>query len=473
MPSSSPMQADARGEQHDAQCLGWIAILRLGLVQTALGAIVVLTTSTLNRVMVVELALPAILPGALVGLHYAIQALRPRWGYGSDVGGRRTPWIIGGMAMLALGGTLAALATVLMMSSTSGGILLAIAAFTLIGVGVGAAGTSLLALLASHVAPRRRAAAATIVWVMMIFGFIVTAGVGGHFLDPFSPQRLVAVAAAIAAIAFVTATLAVAGIERRASRPAPEQVQAGEAEPSETKPFIEAMREVWAEREARHFTVFVFVSMLAYSAQDLILEPFAGLAFGMTPGQSTQLAGVQNSGVLCGMIVVALLATGVGGRRFGSLKTWTVLGCLGSAGALFALALSGFHAPSWPLHASVAALGFMNGMFAVAAIGSMMELAGKGTARREGTRMGIWGAAQAIAFGSGGFIGALGVDVVRSIAGTPIAAYMTVFAIEGAIFIAAAWLALGIGQQRERDTSRTSELMSLGEGMMPLREGKG
>ena len=69
------------------------------------------------------------LPGALVALHYAVQMLRPRWGYGSDVGGRRTPWIIGGMAMLALGGTLAALATVLMMSSTSAGILLAIAAF--------------------------------------------------------------------------------------------------------------------------------------------------------------------------------------------------------------------------------------------------------------------------------------------------------------------------------------------------------
>ncbi len=71
--------------------LSWIGILRLGLVQTALGAIVVLTTSTINRVMVVELALPAAVPGALVGLHYALQILRPRWGHGSDVngGGRR------------------------------------------------------------------------------------------------------------------------------------------------------------------------------------------------------------------------------------------------------------------------------------------------------------------------------------------------------------------------------------------------
>ena len=71
--------------------LGWLGILRLGLVQTALGAIVVLTTSTLNRVMVVELALPAMLPGALVALHYGLQFLRPRWGHGSDSGGRRTP----------------------------------------------------------------------------------------------------------------------------------------------------------------------------------------------------------------------------------------------------------------------------------------------------------------------------------------------------------------------------------------------
>ena len=69
--------------------LSWWGICRLGLVQTSLGAIVVMTTSTLNRVMVVELALPAMLPGALVTLHYALQVLRPRFGYGSDRGGRR------------------------------------------------------------------------------------------------------------------------------------------------------------------------------------------------------------------------------------------------------------------------------------------------------------------------------------------------------------------------------------------------
>ena len=70
----------------------------------ALGAVVVLTTSTLNRVMVVELALPAMLPGALVALHYAVQVLRPRWATALTSAAARTPWIIGGMALLALGG---------------------------------------------------------------------------------------------------------------------------------------------------------------------------------------------------------------------------------------------------------------------------------------------------------------------------------------------------------------------------------
>ena len=114
---------------------GWWAIVRLGLVQMSLGAIVVLTTSTLNRVMVVELALPALLPGLLVGVHYAMQGLRPRMGFGSDVGGRRTPWIAGGMAVLALGGVAAAGATALIATDPVAGTLVAVLAFATTGGG--------------------------------------------------------------------------------------------------------------------------------------------------------------------------------------------------------------------------------------------------------------------------------------------------------------------------------------------------
>lgn len=425
-------------------CLGWLGIIRLGLVQAALGAIVVLCTSTLNRVMVVELALPAMLPGALVALHHLVQISRPRWGYGSDQGGRRTPWIIGGMAVLAFGGVLAALSTAWMETAPGAGTALAVVSFTLIGIGVGACGTSLLVLLAKRVSEPRRAAAATTVWLMMIVGFIVTAGIAGHFLDPFSTGRLVAVTASVAAIALVVTVVAIYGIEGRASGPAEVPAEAA-ASPSEPQAagsgFRAALAQVWSEPKARRFTVFVFVSMLAYSAQDLILEPYAGAVFGLTPGESTQLAGVQNGGVLLGMLLLAFLGSSAWGRRLGSLQTWTIVGCIGSAAALMNLAAGHAIGPEFPLRESVFALGVANGLFAVAAIGSMMGLVSAGRERREGVRMGLWGAAQAIAFGLGGFLGTAAVDLTRALLGDPGPAYALVFSGEAVMFLVAAVLA--------------------------------
>jgi BCD family chlorophyll transporter-like MFS transporter len=136
--------------------LGWLAIVRLGLVQTCLGAIIVLTTSTLNRIMVVELALPAMLPGFLVALHHAVQMLRPRFGHGSDVGGRTTGWIVGGMLVLAAGGVTASLGTAVAATHLAAGIAVCLLGFLAIGLGAGAAGTSLLVTLAKHVARSAR-----------------------------------------------------------------------------------------------------------------------------------------------------------------------------------------------------------------------------------------------------------------------------------------------------------------------------
>ena len=439
--------------------LGWIGIVRLGLVQTALGAIVVLTTSTLNRVMVVELVLPAMLPGALVALHYAVQILRPRLGYGSDVGCRRTPWIVGGMAVLALGGVGAAAATAWMAAEPLAAIALAVVSFVLIGIGVGASGTTLLVLLAKRVEPGQRAAAATIVWLMMIAGMALTASLAGQFLDPFSPARLVAVTATVAGAAFLLTLITVHGVEGPAPEPdrgaAPATVQGG---------FRAALAQVWAEPHARRFTIFVFVSMLAYSAQDLILEPFAGLVFGYTPGESTQLAGVQHGGVLAGMLLVALAGSAIGGPRLGSMRAWMIGGCIASGLALAAIAGGGFLAPWWPLRPSVFALGLANGAFAVAAIGSMMALAGEGRQRREGVRMGLWGAAQAIAFGIGGFLGTVAIDLTRWLVESPATAYATVFVAEGLLFLVAAVLAARVGSERRDQPHGPAGALALGAG---------
>ncbi len=433
---------------------GWLAIVRLGLVQACLGAIVVLTTSTLNRVMVVELALPALLPGLLVAFHYLVQLARPRMGHGSDVGGRRTPWILGGMAVLALGGFTSALATAWMGSHRAGGIALAVLGFALIGLGVSASGTSLLVLLAKRVAPGRRAAAATIVWMMMIVGFAVTAGTAGKLLDPYTPARLLMVTGTVALIAVVVAAIALAGLEGRAADapaeaaprddPAP-STGPGDAQPARKPSFREALGQVWDEPAARRFTVFVFLSMIAYSAQDLILEPYAGTVFGYTPGESTALSGVQHGGVFAGMLMAALAGAQFGGREFGSLRAWTVGGCIASALALLGLVASGVVGPAWPFKATVFVLGVANGAFSIAAIGSMMRLAGEGRHGREGVRMGLWGAAQAIAFGLGGLSGAAASDLARWLIGSQSAAYGSVFFAEALLFLVAARLAWAIG----------------------------
>ncbi len=427
----------------DKSYLNWLGVFRLGLVQTALGAMVILTTSTLNRVMVVELALPAMLPGALVGWHYAVQMSRPRWGYGSDMGGSRTPWIIGGMMTLGAGAVGAAAATALMETAVTAGIIAAFVAFFVIGVGVGAAGTNLLALLATRTAPARKAAAAAIVWIMMIFGFVLTASVAGHMLDPFSMSRLIVVTCAVAGVAVFIASLAVWNIEKGAvSAP---------VSPAKKVPFKQAIREIWDEQQARRFTIFVFVSMLAYSAQDLILEPFAGLIYGYSPGESTQLAGVQNGGVLIGMIVTAIVGTTIGKSRARFMRIWTMGGCIASAASLIALAIGAMVGTSWPLKLNVFTLGLSNGAFAVAAIGSMMTLASVGRKSREGTRMGIWGASQAIAFGLGGFLGAAAIDATRAVFTDVSSAFAFVFGFEGLMFLVAAALAARVGRTQADD----------------------
>lgn len=418
--------------------LGWLGIVRLGLVQTSLGAIVVLTTSTLNRVIVVELALPALLPGVLVAIHYFIQMSRPRFGHGSDNGGRRTPWIIGGIALLGAGGVLAAAATALMSAHLGYGITLAVIAFLMIGAGVGASGTCLLVLLASTVAPERRAAAATITWIMMIAGFAVTAGIAGAFLDPFSFPRLIAVTGTVSAIAFLVTVTALWRLEGSTQR---EETQQHEAKKVSRGDFIAALREVASERKTMRFAIFVFISMLAYSAQDLVLEPFAGAVFQLTPGESTQLGGIQHSGVLIGMLLVAVLGSLGGSRKQDVLKACMIGGCAGSALMLAALSLAGFAGDTWPLTETVFALGVANGLFAVAAIASMMGLVSKGNRKRDGVRMGVWGASQAVAFGLGGIAGTLIVDVVHHLTGSTLHAYALVFAMQAALFGVASVLA--------------------------------
>jgi BCD family chlorophyll transporter-like MFS transporter len=180
--------------------------------------------------------------------------------------------------------------------------------------------------------------------------------------------------------------------------------------------------------------------MLAYSAQDLILEPFAGAVHGFTPGQTTQLSGWHHMGVLVGMLAVAAAGSRRVGGRWGSVQTWMVGGCLVSALATLGLVSSAM-AELWPLKANVVFLGVANGAFSIAAIATMMRLAAESGPGREGIRMGLWGAAQAAAFGLGGLLGTAASDMAHALLGEQRMAYAAVFGMQALLFAVSAAVA--------------------------------
>ena len=411
------------------RAFGFASVLRLGLVQACLGGLIVLITATMNRVMVVELHLPAMVPGALVALHYGVQLwLRPRMGHFADQHGHLTRWIVAGMLMLA--GGVVAIAAVLpaLQSAPMLGYPLIIVAFALVGLGVSTAGTLLLTLLSLRVPAERHARAAATVWLCMIAGFILTTVVAGKLLEPFTFTTLLRCAAIIGTAAVALTALALLGLD--APRAADARARSAKI------PFADALRVVWADPIARRFSCFVALSMLAYSTQDLILEPFAGSVFNLSPADSTRISGVHQAGSLIGMLLTALLST-----RIGTLSAWARWGCVASGAALLAVATSPAIGGLAMLKASLLSLGIANGAFAIGAIGSMMSLSAAAGQSQTGVRMGVFGASQAVAMAAGGMLGAGASDVLRAVLESDRLGYGSVFAMEAALFVGAAVLA--------------------------------
>jgi BCD family chlorophyll transporter-like MFS transporter len=136
------------------------------------------------------------------------------------------------------------------------------------------------------------------------------------------------------------------------------------------------------------------------------------------------------------------------------LHLWIRGGCIVSAFALILLAFGGMSNIDWPINLNVFVLGVANGSFAVAAIGGMMMLASQGRAQRDGLRMGLWGAAQAISFAMGGFLGTVAVDLTGLWLQNPATSYGIVFIAEAILFLWAASLIFNI-EQKVTDSEQT------------------
>ena len=429
--------------------MNWFSILRLGLIQLCIGSSVVIPLSTLNRLMKVELALPATIAGFLIALHYAVQLTRVNWGYLSDKTQNRSQWIIFGMLILGIGGVLASASIPLIESNFAYGIMLALFSYTLIGFGVGAAGTPLLALLASYSSKSQKGFAASITFLMMILGLAITGITAGIILDPYSHQKLIKITASLAIITNILSFLSLKNLEKslrnNADARTPNAI-------NYDVPFLEGIKKVWMEREARLFTIFIFISMGAFSMQDPILEPFAGEVFGFAVGESTKLDGFHKIGTLIGIILIILCLSkfriGFGSlsfvknERLGSEKFWLITGCLFSALSLIIISVLGLtYRDPGILNSVVFLFGISNGVFTAGILGTMLHLASRGSGdNNTGTRMGIWGAAQAYATMIAVFVSTVLVDILGLMMNSLPSVYGIVFLTAASFFIAAAFL---------------------------------
>ena len=443
--------------------MNWFSILRLGLVQLCIGSSVVIPLSTLNRLMKVELALPATIAGFLIALHYAVQLTRVNWGYLSDKTQNRSQWIIFGMLILGIGGVLASVSIPLIESNFAYGIMLALFSYTLIGFGVGAAGTPLLALLASYSSKSQKGFAASITFLMMILGLAITGITAGIILDPYSHQKLIKITTSLAIITNILSYLSLKNLEKSLLNNADARI------PNSIRydvPFLTGIKKIWMEREARLFTIFIFISMGAFSMQDPILEPFAGEVFGFAVGESTKLDGFHKVGTLIGIILIILCLSkfriGFGSfsifknERLGSEKLWLITGCLFSALSLFIISLLGLtYRDPGILNSVVFFFGISNGVFTAGILGTMLHLASRGSGdNNTGTRMGIWGAAQAYATMIAVFFSTVLVDILGLMMNSLPSVYGIVFLTAASFFIAAAFLGSLIIKKDELDQNQ-------------------
>ena len=429
--------------------MNWFSIFRLGLVQLCIGSSVVIPLSTLNRLMKVELALPATIAGFLIALHYAVQLTRVNWGHLSDKSRNRSQWIVLGMLILGIGGILASASIPLIESRFSYGIMLALFSYSLIGFGVGAAGTPLLALLATYSSKSQKGFAASITFLMMILGLAITGITVGVILDPYSHQKLIKITSSLAIITNIISFLSLRNLERSLQNSS-NSLTANTI--NSNVPILEGIKKVWMERDARLFTIFIFISMGAFSMQDPILEPFAGEVFGFTVGESTKLDGFHKIGTLIGIISIVLCLSkfkiGIGSlsiikdERLGSERLWLITGCLFSALSLFIISLLAItFAGSSALNSVVFFFGISNGIFTAGVLGTMLHLASRGSGdNKEGTRMGIWGAAQAYATMIAVFFSTVLVDILGLIMTSLPSVYGIVFLTAACFFIASAYL---------------------------------
>ena len=395
------------------EALPLMQLLRLSLFQISAGMATVLLLGTLNRVMIVELGVKASLVAIMVAIPVLIAPLRTVLGFRSDnyksaIGWKRIPyiwfgslWQFGGLAIMPF--SLIVLSGDQTVGPSWAGELLVALAFLLTGLGLHMTQTAGLALAADKATEETRSRVVALLYLMFLIGMGVSAIIIGALLTNFSQFRLIQV---IQGAAVLTLLLNLIAMWRQEH-----VVPTKNSEMLASNPkFVESWNDFIKKGYAAKLLTVVVMGTLAFSMQDILLEPYGGEILGLSVSATTSLTSLW--------VLGAVLGLGVAARGFQKsfkpvnfIAIALLIGIFGFLGIIFS------HPMGLPVLYFVGAclIGFGSGLFAVSTLSIAMSIpVDKGVGR--GLALGSWGAAQATAAGVGVALGALIKDAVSNLA---------------------------------------------------------
>ncbi|MEJ5224433.1 MAG: BCD family MFS transporter [Anaerolineales bacterium] len=393
--------------------------VRLAFFPIAYALSGVLIGSTLNRIMIAELGYSATLVALFFAIPLMISPIRVWVGYRSDAfpiwGKRREPYIMFGALAIGLG--IVAI-TNLITAGNTWAILLGVAlSFVLYGLGRNISHNTFQALVADRYEGAARSRAATLYEVTTMLGMVMGAGIIKGALKIYEPERLVALALAVAGAVLILSILATIGQEARG------KLTETAAEIAREVKFSEAFRKVILEdKQVRLFFIIVVLTFVGTLAQDVLLEPYGGLVLGMSVGETTGLTQYWGIGVLISMLACGLFLL----KALGYMRVMRT-GMLVSALAFVGPILAGVIGNAALFKGAVFIMGLGTGLAGAGMLSGALAFT---TRIRAGMLLGVWGVANMTGHAFGSLLGGVTVDSVRALTGSPFLAYAAVFAME-------------------------------------------
>ncbi len=441
-------------------------LLRLSLFQVSVGMALVLLVGTLNRVMIVELDVPASLVGIMLALPLVFAPFRALIGFNSDVhrcelGWRRVPfiwkgtlWQFGGFAimpfaLLVLAGKGQSDSAPLWIGYTSAAL-----AFLMVGAGVHTVQTAGLALATDLTAPESHARVVGLMYVMLLVGMMASAAAFGAALENFTHGRLVQV---IQSAAVATMLLNAISMWKQESRRPPR----GRPPPARDPTFRESWVAFCKGRQTVRRLVLVGIGAMAFGMADILLEPFGGQILNLTVAETTKLTALLALGGLLGFMLASHVP-GQGAGPYRLARTGALVGVPAFAMVILAAPLQ---FPALFLVGNFL-IGFGGALFGHGTLTATMNRAPE---KQAGLALGAWGAVQATAVGVGMALSGAIRDVVNLLAasaghlwglGGAAIGYVTVYSLE----IALLFVAIVASAPLIREASRIARRMPGGQG---------